>query len=95
MGTGPEELFGAGLWSEHAAKAMRQPGGFVLQRRHKDRTSWVTIRSFASKSEAESALDALIKDGKDAAAYRIRKEGQAVPGYQLPRVGPAYLDPPR
>jgi hypothetical protein len=39
----------------------------------------VTIRSFASKSEAESALDALIEDGKDAAAYRIRKEGYAVP----------------
>jgi hypothetical protein len=40
MGTPPEELFGAGLWSEQAAKAMRQPSGFVLQRRHKDRTSW-------------------------------------------------------
>jgi hypothetical protein len=75
MGTRPEELFGAGLWSEQAAKARRQRSGFVLQRRHKDRTSWVTIQSFASKSEAESALDALVEDGKDPAAYRIRKEG--------------------
>jgi hypothetical protein len=75
MGTRPEELFGAGLLSEQAAKAMRQRSGFVLQRRHKDRTSWVTIRSFASKSEAESGLDALVEGGKDPAAYRIRKEG--------------------
>jgi hypothetical protein len=75
MGTRPEELFGAGLWSEQAAKAMRRRRGFVLQRRHEDRTGWVTIRSFASKSEAQSALDALVEDGKDAAAYRIQKEG--------------------
>jgi hypothetical protein len=75
MGTPPEELFGAGLWSEQAARAMRQRRGFVLLRRHRDRTSWVTIRSFASKSEAQSALDALVEDGKDATAYRIRKEG--------------------
>ena len=76
MGTRSEELFGAGLWSEQAAKAMRRRRGFVLQRRHEeDRTRWVTIRSFASKSEAQSALDALLEDGKDAAAYRIRKEG--------------------
>jgi hypothetical protein len=75
MGTRPEELFGAGLWSEQAANAMRQRSGFVLQRRHKDRISWVTIRSYSSKSEAQSALDALVEDGKDAAAYRIRREG--------------------
>jgi hypothetical protein len=35
----------------------------------------VTIRSYSSKSEAQSALDALVEDGKDAAAYRIRREG--------------------
>jgi hypothetical protein len=75
MGTSSEELFGAGLWSEQAAQAMRRRRGFVLQRRHRDRIGWVTIRSFASKSEAQSALDALIEDGKDAAAYRVRKEG--------------------
>jgi hypothetical protein len=34
----------------------------------------VTIRSFASKSEAQSALDALVADGKDAAAYRIENQ---------------------
>jgi hypothetical protein len=75
MGTPPEELFGAGLWSEQAARAIRQRSGFVLQRRHKDGTSWVTIRSYSSKSETQSALDALVGDGKDAAVYRIRKEG--------------------
>lgn len=75
MGTRPEEVFGAGLWSEQAAKAKPRRRAFVLQRRHEDRTGWVTIRSFASKSEAQSALDALVEDGKDAAAYRIRKEG--------------------
>ncbi len=75
MGTPSEELFGAGLWSEQAAKAMRRRGGFVLQRRHEDRSRWVTIRRFASKAEAQSALDALVEDGKDAAAYRVRKEG--------------------
>jgi len=75
MGTPSEELFGAGLWSEQAAKASRRRRGYVLQRRHEDRTRWVTIRSFASKSEAQTALDAPIEDGKDAAAYRIRKEG--------------------
>jgi hypothetical protein len=30
--------------------------------------------SFASKSEAQSALDALVEDGKDAAAYRIQNQ---------------------
>lgn len=75
MGTRPEEVFGAGLWSEQAAKAKPRRRAFVLQRRHEDRTGWVTIRSFPSKSEAQSALDALVEDGKDAAAYRIRKEG--------------------
>jgi hypothetical protein len=75
MGTSSEELFGAGLWSEQAAKSTSRRRGFVLQRRHEDRTRWVTVRSFASKSEAQSALDALVEDGKDAAAYRIREEG--------------------
>jgi hypothetical protein len=73
MGTPSEELFGAGLWGGQAARARRR--GFVLQRCHEDRTGWVTIRSFASKPEAQSALDALVEDGKDAAACRIHKEG--------------------
>ena len=75
MGTPPEELFGAGLWSEQAAKAMRQRRKFVLQRRHEDRTQWATVRSFPSESEAQSALDARVEDGKDAAEYRIQKKG--------------------
>jgi hypothetical protein len=40
------------------------------------RSDWMGEDSvFASKSEAQSALDALVQDGKDAAACRIHKEG--------------------
>jgi hypothetical protein len=80
MGTRSQELFGAGLWSKEAAEAGRRRGvrddrggrgGFALQRVHPDRVRWLTIRRFASQSDAHAALEAVLKNGEDPSTYRI------------------------
>jgi hypothetical protein len=60
------------MWSENAVRAHKL-GRFALQRRHPDDLEWITVRTFATKIDAESALQRLVEEGGDVNSYRVRK----------------------
>jgi len=72
MGTDPEQLFGAGMWSENAVRAKNR-NAFVLEERHPDGHRWIAVRRFATKREAHAAMQALIAGGAARDRYRVER----------------------
>jgi hypothetical protein len=72
MGTNPQELFGAGMWSENAVRAGR-PVAFALEERHPDGRRWIELKRFPTKGEARAAMDELIAGGADRERYRVER----------------------
>lgn len=68
----PQQLWGVGIGTSAAARAGDR-ATFVLERRHEDGHRWVELHRYTVRSDAESALSALIEGGAAAGDLRVRR----------------------